>query len=145
MLAGLGNLAQAAGNGSLAVSAVVPNCKFSPGAVTLAFGNLNPASTVDATATASRNFTCAGRAPMATLFISAGDGLHSTGPGARRMQNTGFPAEYMTYSLSLSPTSATVPKNVAQTLTVTVTIQPSEFQNMRAGVYQDTVVVTLVP
>ena len=51
----------------------------------------------------------------------------------------------MAYSLSLTPTSATVPRGVDQTLTVTGTIQPFEFQNVRAGTYQDTVVITLTP
>lgn len=140
--------AQAAGNGSVAVSAVVPsksNCKFSSGTLALAFGTVNPASTVNATAAATTTFTCNGSAPMATFSIGAGDGLHPSGPGARRLQHASFPAEFMAYSLSLSPTSATVPKGAVQTLTVTGTIQPFEFQNVRAGAYQDTVVITLTP
>lgn len=61
------------------------------------------------------------------------------------MQHTAFPGEFLAYALSLSPTSATVPKGVAQTLTVTGTIQPFEFQNARAGGYLDTLVITLTP
>lgn len=147
-LALTGGLAQAAGNSSMAVSAVIvskSNCKFSSGTMALNFGNVDPASTVNATASTSTGFTCNGSAPMATFFISAGDGLYSTGPGARRMQHATVATEFMAYSLSLSPTSATVPKGSAQTLTVTGTIQPFEFQNVRAGTYQDTVVITLTP
>jgi spore coat protein U-like protein len=148
LLAGVSGCAQAADTGSMAVSAVVPsksNCKFSSGSMTLDFGNVDPASTIDATATASAGFTCNGSAPLATFFISAGDGLYSTGPGARRMRHTTVATEFMAYSLALSPTSATVAKGSAQTLTVTGTIQPFQFQNVFAGAYQDTVVITLTP
>lgn len=147
-LAFMGGLTQAAGNGSMTVSAVVVsknNCKFSSGTMALNFGNVDPASTVDATASASTGFTCNGSAPTVTFFISAGDGLYSTGPGVRRMQHATVATEFMAYSLGLSPSSATVPKGSAQTLTVTGTIRPFEFQNVRAGTYQDTVVITLTP
>lgn len=146
-LAGLANFAQA-GNGSMAVSAVVPsknNCKFDAGAAILPFGNIDPSSVSNAIATMTRTFSCNGAAPLATFSISAGDGLHATGPGARRMQHTTIPTEFMAYALSLSPASATVSKGSVQTLTVTGTIQPFEFQNVRAGAYQDTVVITLAP
>jgi spore coat protein U-like protein len=140
--------AQAA-SGSLAVSAFVPsqsNCKFSNGALTLDFGQIDPSSLVDTTASVTKTFTCNGSAPMATFSISADDGLHSIGVGARRMQHaTAAPSEFMAYGLSLSPASATVPKGVAQTLTVTGTIQPFQFQNARAGAYSDTVIITLTP
>lgn len=132
----------------MAVSAVIiskSNCKFNAGAMALPFGTIDPASTVNATATASATFRCNGSANPATFFISAGDGLHSTAPGARRMQNTTAPAEFMAYALSLTPTTATVPKGQNQTLTVTGTVQPFEFQNVPAGAYQDTVVITLTP
>jgi len=141
-------VALGAENRDLGVSAVVPsasNCKFNNGAVALDFGTIDPASGSNATATATKTFKCGGSAANATFSISAGDGLHSSGPGARRMQHTTDATEFMAYSLSLSPTSATVPKNVDQTLTITGTIQPFEFQNVRAGTYQDTVVISITP
>ena len=148
LLAAMGNFAQAAGNLSMTVSAVVlskSNCKFNPGATILSFSSIDPSSVSNATATMTRTFTCNGSAPLATFSISAGDGLYSTGPGARRMQHTTIPTEFMAYALSLSPASATVSKGTVQTLTVTGTIQPFEFQNVAAGAYQDTVVITLAP
>ena len=148
LLAGVGGSVQAAGTGSLAVSAVVPSknvCKFSAGSMALNFGTVNPASTVDSTATVTTGFSCNGSAPLATFFISAGDGLYSTGPGSRRMRHATIATEFMAYSLVLSPSSATVPKGSVQTLTVTGTIQPFQFQNVPAGTYQDTVVITLTP
>ena len=61
------------------------------------------------------------------------------------MQHTTIATEFLPYSLSLSPTSATVLRLVEQTLTVTGTIQPFQFQNAASGVYRDTVVITLTP
>lgn len=140
--------AQAAGSSPMTVSAVVlskSNCKFSGGAMTLDFGTLNPASSSNATASATIGFTCNGSAPMATFAISAGNGLHSSGPGARRLRHTTAATEFIAYSISLTPTSATVPKGVAQTLTVAGTIAPGAFQNATVGTYSDTVVITLTP
>lgn len=140
--------AQAAGSSAMTVSAVVlskSNCKFSGGAMILDFGTLNPASSANATASASIGFSCNGSAPMATFAISAGNGLHSSGPGARRMRHATVATEFIAYSISLSPTSATVPKGVAQTLTVAGTIAPGAFQNATVGTYSDTVVITLTP
>lgn len=147
-LIGLAGQVHAAGSGSLGVSAVVPsksNCKFNAGALVLDFGTIDPASGSNATATATKTFRCNGSAPIATFSISANDGLYSSGPGARRMRHSSVITEFMAYAVSLSPTSASVPKGVDQTLTVTGTIQPFQFQDVRAGLYQDTVVITLAP
>ena len=84
-LAGTG--VRAADNVSVVVSAVVPsknNCKFSSGTLALPFGNVDPASVVNATASASTIFRCNGSAPLATFSITIGDGLYPT-PGSRRM------------------------------------------------------------
>lgn len=148
LLAGLAGSAQAAGTGSLAVTAFVPsksNCKFSTGAMTLNFGNINQSSGVNATGSATTTFTCNGSAPLASYSVSAGDGLYSTGPGARRMRNSSLPTEFMAYSISLSPASGSIGKGVPVTLTVAGTIQPFQFQNVAAGAYADTVVLTLAP
>ena len=146
-LAGVSGV-QAADSGSLGVAAVVPtknNCKFGPGALVLDFGTIDPASTSNATATASKTCVCNGASPVATFAISANDGLHSTGVGARRMRHTTVLTEFMAYSITLSPTSATVPKGADQTLTVNGVIQPFQFQNVAAGTYRDTVVISLDP
>lgn len=148
LAAGGSTAACAAGSGTLAVSAVVPSknsCKFNSNALTLNFGSINPASSANATALATIVFRCTGSSANATFFISAGNGLHASGPGARRMQNTTIATEFLPYALGLSPSSATVPKNTDQTLTVTGTIQPFEFQNVSAGSYRDTVVLTITP
>lgn len=138
-----------ADSASITVTAVVlskSNCKFSGGgAMTLAFGTINPSSASNATATATRNFSCNGSAPNATFLISAGDGLYASTPGVRRMRHGTTLTEYMTYGLALSPTSATVPKGSTQTLTVTGTLTPTDFGNVLSGSYSDTVAITLTP
>lgn len=139
---------QAADNGSMLVSAIVPsksNCKLSAGSLTLAFGNIDPGSLVDALATGSTGFVCHGSAPIATFAISADDGNFFSGPGIRRLRHTTMPTEFMRYSISLSVESGTVDKGVAQTLTLTGNIRPIEFRDVQAGAYQDIVRITLVP
>jgi spore coat protein U-like protein len=113
--------------------------------MTLAFGTIDPGATSNYTATATRNFVCNGSAPNATFLITAGDGLYASTPGVRRMRHGTTLTEYMTYGLSLSPAAATVPKGVTQTLTVTGTLTPTDFGNVLAGGYSDTVAITLNP
>lgn len=135
--------------GSLSVSAVVlskNNCKFSSNAaLALNFATIDPSSGSNATATATAGFSCAGSAPMASFSITAGDGLYPSGVGARQMRHASVLSEFLAYSLVLSPAMATVPKNAAQTLTVTGTVTPSAFGNAIAGTYSDTVALTLNP
>jgi spore coat protein U-like protein len=148
LLALLATGAQAADNGSVVVSAVVPsksNCKLNAGAITLAFGTIDPASLVDAVATGSTGFVCHGSAPMATFAISADDGDFRSGPGIRRLRHTTVFGEFLRYSISLSTESGTVAKGLAQTLTITGNIRPIEFRDVLAGAYQDIVRITLVP
>lgn len=137
-----------ADTGQLVVSAVVlskSNCKFRSSATALNFGTIDPSSGSQATASTTVQIKCAGSASSATYSIQAGDGLYSTGPGLRRVRNTTTTTEFMPYTLSLSPASATIPKNAAQTITVSGTIAPADFQNAAVGGYSDTVVLTLNP
>lgn len=146
LLAGMTNTAGAAGTGSVGVTAFVPsksNCKFSSGTLLLDFGTIDPASTTNATASASSSFTCNGSATLATYSVSAGSGLHFS--GGRRMQHTTITTEYLPYAITISPSAGTIAKGTPQTFTVVGTIQPFEFQNAAAGAYKDTVVITLAP
>ena len=54
-------------------------------------------------------------------------------------------AEFLPYSLALSPTSGSAPKNVSQPLTATVTIPVASFQQAIVGTFADTVVITVSP
>lgn len=134
--------------GAVSVGATVEsknNCLFNAKALTLGFGNIDPAGSADVTATATMTFVCNGAGTLATFFISANNGLHEGGTGTRRMRHTVTFSEYLPYSLSLAPATATVTKGVNQTLTVTGTIQPFQFQNVLAGAYQDEVRLTITP
>lgn len=137
----------AADSGTIQVGAVVlskSNCRFNNGALTLDFGEIDPSSNTNATATATKVFRCGGSATNATFSITAGSGDHFSG-GTRRMQHGTTTSEYLAYSLALSPATATVPKNVDQTLTITGTITPAQFGNAIAGAYSDTVTLTINP
>lgn len=138
----------AAGPNTLTVSATVlskSNCKFNSASSTLNFGALNPANSVDVTANASIILVCRGSAPIATFFISDDDGLYETGPNANRMRHSTVLTEYLPYDLTLTPTTATIPKNVNQTLTLTGTVRAANYQSAYVGSYADTVIITIAP
>jgi spore coat protein U-like protein len=147
LIAGTAVVAEA-GTATLAVSATVltkSNCLFSTRTATLDFGALDPANPVNATANATIPFVCRGSAPIATFAVSGDGGRYSSGPGNRRMRHATNLSEFLPYTMTLSPASGTVPKNAAQTLTVTGTVLGSDFRGALAGSYADTVVLSILP
>lgn len=139
-----------AGNNILAVSATIVsshNCRFNTNSSSLVFGTLDPASPVDRTANTSVTFRCTGGGPPApaTFFIKHDSGLHSEAPGSPRMRHATVTTEYLPYSLTLNPTTGTVPRNTNQTLTISGTVAGSDFQGAYAGSYTDTVVLSITP
>lgn len=137
-----------AGTIDLTVTAVVlskSNCKFNSATSALNFGALNPASSSDVTVNTTVIFVCRGSAPIATFFIIDDDGLYETGPDTNRMRNTTVTTEYLPYSLTLSPITASVPRNVNQTLTISGTVRATDYQNAYVGSYLDTVVLSIDP
>jgi len=139
----------AAAQGTMAVSALVlskSNCKFiGSSTAAMNFSAVDPASTSDAIATVSFTIRCGGSAPDATFAMAAGDGLWALSPGAQRMQHATVTTEFLPYSLSFSPASATIPKNTNQNIVVTGRITPAGMQNAVAGAYSDTVAITVSP
>lgn len=148
-LAALLAAASHADTGTLTVSAVVlskSNCNITSGnALTLPFGQIDPSSAADATATVTASIRCNGGANLATFSFSLGDGNHSTGRDARRMQHDLLTTEFLPYSLTATPNSATIAKGATQLITISGTITPAQFQNARVGFYSDTVRITLTP
>lgn len=138
-----------AGAQSFAVSAVVvskSNCRFDSASLLLDFGTIDPASTSPATASVGGTVSCnGGQTENVTLAFSLGDGTYSTGPGARRMQHGTELTEFMAYGLSVAPSSTTIKKNGGAAFTVTGTILASQFQNVLAGNYSDTVQISVAP
>lgn len=121
------------------------NCKFkAPGAATLTFGNIDPASTANATATATLTLRCGGASPTVVYALDHDSGLYKTGVNANRVKHATL-NEYLSYTLTLTPASGSIPKNTDQVVTLTGTITPANFQNATAGAYTDTVVLTLSP
>ncbi|MDE2606268.1 MAG: spore coat protein U domain-containing protein [Burkholderiales bacterium] len=132
----------------LAVSAVVLSnsiCRFLTGPATLNFGTIDPSSGTAATASTTMQFWCWGFVGTTTYSVQAGNGLYSPGAGLRRVRHTTSTSDFMAYTLNLSPASATVGRFAIQTVTVSGSIAPTEFQNARVGAYSDTVVISLDP
>ena len=140
-------VSRAAGTSAVSVTATVLSksvCRFDSKSLALNFGNVDPWSPSDATATATVGFRCAGSAGTAVFAIVADAGLHGNG-GFPRMQNGTIPSEFLSYFLALNPATGAVPKNTNQTLTISGTIRRSDFQDASAGTYTDTVVLSILP
>ena len=148
LLLGAATPAYAADSSTVSVGATVVsnnNCKFrSPGSATLAFGNINPSSSANATASATLTIRCGGASRTVFYALSHNSGLHETGVNLNRMKR-GLLNEYLPYTLTLTPSSGTVARNVNRTITLTGTVAPASFQNAAMGAYADTVVITLTP
>jgi hypothetical protein len=123
------------------------NCRFSgaTSSAALNFGNLDPANPVDRTVNTTVNFRCNGGSRNATFFISDDDGLYETGLNANRMRHATLVTEFIPYTFTLNPITGTVPRNTLQTLTITGTVNGTDYQNAIPGLYSDTVVLTIVP
>lgn len=138
----------AGGSAVVSVSAAVLSkniCKFQgSSALTLAFGNISPASGTPATASASLAFSCGGAALSVSYALNQDSGMYKTGPNANRMKHATL-AAYLPYTFTLTPSSGTVAKNVTQNVTVSGSVAPADFQGATMGVYADTVVITLNP
>lgn len=133
---------------NLAVSATVvssSNCRFSTTTSTLAFGALDPGNPSDKTATARPTYRCTGSAPIAAFVITHDSGRYETAPNAPRMRHTTVTTEYLPYTISLNPSSGTVPRNTNRTLTITGTVKGDDYKGARAGNFADTVVLTITP
>ena len=122
---------------TLSVSATVTgNCKFNtagPTALTIATG----AGVIDPSA--------AGPATGTSSAITADDGLNASGPGARRVKSG---AVFMPYSLTLTnavQVGSGFGAGQDKTLTVDAQITAANYQNATAGVYTDTVTLTITP
>jgi hypothetical protein len=132
----------------LAVSAVVltrSTCNFQTGTATLNFGTIDPSSSTTATASTTMRFWCIGFTGTTTYSVQAGNGLYSPGAGLRRVRHTTSTSDFMAYTLNITPASGTIGFFATQTITLSGTIVPTEFQNARVGAYSDTVVISVDP
>ena len=140
---------QAASLSNLTINAVIlskSNCRFTnPPTATLDFGNLDPASGAPVATSAGLTIRCGGSANPATFLISDDDGLNSSGPGARRMQHSTLPGNFIPYSMNYTPAAGTIPKNTNTPVTVNASILGPDYQSVPSGPYTDTVTLTITP
>jgi hypothetical protein len=61
------------------------------------------------------------------------------------MRHATVTTEYLPYTLALSPSSGTVPKNTNRTLTITGMVKGDDYKGAYAGNFSDTVVITIAP
>ena len=126
----------AAGSHTLIVSATVDGvCTFDLPDSPLAFGNIDPAGTVPATASATVDFHCSnGQAYSVTL---AGTGAYTlTGPST------------INYNAAISAGAAGTGSGMTgapSQVTVDATIAVADYQNANAGVYSGTLTLNVAP
>jgi hypothetical protein len=61
------------------------------------------------------------------------------------MRNMAVATEYLPYTITLTPRTATIRRRTNQTLTITGTVFASDYQNAYVGSYQDRLTITIVP
>lgn len=133
---------------NLSVSATVvsnSNCRFNTTTSTLGFGALDPGNPTDKTVNTTTTYRCGGSAPIATFAITHDSGRYETAPNFPRMRHTTVTTEYLPYTITLSPSSGSVPRNTNRTLTITGTVKGDDYKGARAGNFADTVVLTIAP
>jgi spore coat protein U-like protein len=135
----------AADTQNLTVSATVNAvCKFSSAAQTLSFGAFDPSAAGPISgAGAAVTYKCTNG--TAATGVTAGNGLNFS--GSRRMANGGA-TEFIAYSLSIAgdtQTGSGFGAGQDKSLTVGGQIVAADYQNVSAGAYSDTVVLTIAP
>jgi spore coat protein U-like protein len=141
-------MAMAGDTANVSVTAnIVGTCKFGTGGglhggniATLAFGELDPLSTSDVSATTTYQYWCT-RGTVAATTADNGSNFS----GSRRMAG-GSPAWFIPYSFILSGHTQTGagPSNPL-TATITGSIANADYINASAGSYTDTVLLTITP
>lgn len=137
-----------AGSGTLVVNATVLSksiCKLSTGSSSVGIAALDPSSVGPVSSTGSLGLICHGSDPVATFAISAGDGLYYASGSRQMVHASASPAQYLRYTVTLSPATGVVAKNVAQNIVVTLSVAQADFGDAIAGTYSDTVEVVLTP
>ena len=132
-------LAAAAGSQTLAVTASVQGiCKFSAASTPLAFGSIDPSSTVNQVMTTNVLYKCTKGTTSAGVTATGGLTRTMTGPTA---------ADLLGYTLGFTGDTQTGAGFGAGNLTlvVTGTITPAQFQNVSSGAYSESVTLNITP
>ncbi|MGQ9638573.1 MAG: Csu type fimbrial protein [Thermodesulfobacteriota bacterium] len=121
---------------------VVGTCKFLSATSNLEFGDLDPSSGSNKTASTEVQFWCT---KNASYTITDDDGLYESGANQNRMRHENL-TEYIPYNFSYDPTSG---QGQGRTTPITLGIKGEvlfkDYQNAAAGPYSDTVTLTINP
>lgn len=133
--------ALAADTANVAVSATVTgNCKFNSGG-TVAF-TLDPASTSNATGSVTQpEFYCT---KGTSYSITDNDGLYVS-TGVQRMRHATVTTEFIPYSFTYTANGTGTGKGTPISMNIASTVANADFINASAGVYADTVVLSINP
>ena len=148
MLVCAAGFATAADNQNLTVNAVVNGvCKFTTSAQTLSFGTIDPSAVGPLSASgATVSYKCTKDTTGAA--VTFGDGLNSTGVGARQMK-LGATTNVLPYTLSATGGGVTGTGfgtgSIASSLTFNSQITAANYANLPAGTYTDTVLMSISP
>jgi spore coat protein U-like protein len=114
------------------------SCNFSKRTSTIDFGNLDPFSSTDQTATVTITISCQGSPQW---FLDSNNGIYFNGTTARMRHETKL-NEYLPYTLTFYPTRGTKHET---TITGSGIILNSSHINAYAGTYSDSVTLTINP
>lgn len=147
----LGPAAFGAGSNTVSPSTtVVGQCKVITPPGLLNFGSIDPSGTANVTATASFSMKCT----KGTASTAASDNGGLNFSGTKRMKHSVTATAFLSYTVAYSGDTGFTGQGfgvaaAAQTVTVTGTVTPAQFQNAlvtTAGqVYSDTVTITVNP
>lgn len=146
VLTGFAGTAAAADSQNLNLTAnVLEVCKFQGTAKTVTFGDLNPSTTTSETAgtlSAGVAYKCTKGTVISTITV--GDG-NNYGDGSRRLSNG---TDYIKYSLAVTAPTAGDGFGAAsndKAMVVDAKIQLTDYQDVPAGTYTDTVQLDITP
>lgn len=147
LLVGAASSLAHADNQNLGVSATVTQiCKFSSAATTLGFGNVDPSSAGPISGTLGNAVTYKCTKGVTPSSLTAGNGLNFS--SGRRMKDA-VSGDFIPYTLTValpgSPAGTGFGAGQDKTITVTGSIAATDYQNVSAGSYADTVQLTIAP
>jgi spore coat protein U-like protein len=138
----------AGGTTNMTVTAtILATCKVITAPAALAFGSIDPSGLVNVTATTTFTTKCTNGT---TESASTDNGGANFSAGTKRMQTTAPVGHFLPYAVAYSGdttfTGTGFAAGAGNTVTVTGTITPAQFQTAVANTtYTDTVVITVAP
>jgi hypothetical protein len=145
---GLSPAALAGGTTNLTVTAQITGvCKIIAPVSALSFGAIDPSGVANVTTTATFTTKCSN----GTIETASTDNGGNNAVGAQKRMQTTLPVgKFLAYGITYAGDTTTGQgfgaAIVANTVTITGTITPAQFQNATANAtYTDTVVITVAP